>query len=162
MKKTPASLTLAGTATKGPNETPKGSGPRIPVPLVQVDADAIYQTRGLTPKASGPTGASPLEARVVALEKALSVVLVHLPAAFFDAQAAADAKTKKVLSDLENRLAAGATLARVLLPEEAHDEALEAWEALPVAAPARYKAANRMLAERLVGLGLASAEEVGI
>jgi len=135
-KKTPTSPSLAADATSRPMETPKGSGPSLPPPA--------------------------LEARVAALEKALSVVLVHLPAAFFDAQAAADAKTKRVLSDLENRLAAGATLARVLLPEETHDEAREAWEALPVAAPARFKAANRMLAERLVGLGLASAEEVGL
>lgn len=134
-KKTPTSQSLAAQATKGPMETPKGSGPSV---------------------------APSLEERVASLEKALSVVLVHLPAAFFDAQAAADAKTRKVLGDLENRLAAGATLARVLLPEEAHDEALEEWEALPLAAHSRQAAASRMLAERLVGLCLASAEEVGL
>ena len=90
--------------------------------------------------------ASDLEARVTALEKALMTVLVHLPAAFFDAQAAADAKTKRVLSDLENRLAAGATLARVLLPEEAYDAAFEEtydaafeeWEGLPRAPKERW------------------------
>lgn len=132
-KKTPTSQSLAARATKGPKETPKGSGPSV---------------------------APSLEARVAALEKALSVVLVHLPAAFLDAQDAANAKTRKVLEDLENRLAAGATLARVLLPEEAHDEAFEAWEALPKAAPARWKAANERLGERFVELGIVGADEV--
>lgn len=103
-----------------------------------------------------------LEARVAALERALSVVLVHLPAAFLDAQDVADLKTRKVLEDLEQRLAAGAALARVLLPEEAHDEAFDAWEALPKAAPLLWRAANEKLGERFVELGIVGADELRV
>ena len=53
-KKTPSSQSLAARATKGPNRTPKGSGPsvapsleeRVAVPLVTIDADAIYRKLG--------------------------------------------------------------------------------------------------------------------
>ena len=56
-RRAPASQSLAARATKGPNRTPKGSGARVApidervaVPLVTIDADAIYRTRGLMPK----------------------------------------------------------------------------------------------------------------
>lgn len=52
-KKAPASQSLAAHATKGPNGTPKGSGPsvssledRVLVPVVTVDADAEFMRRG--------------------------------------------------------------------------------------------------------------------
>lgn len=53
-KKTPTSQSLAARATKGPLETPKGSGPsvlpagleeRVAVPLVRVDTDAGYSPK---------------------------------------------------------------------------------------------------------------------
>lgn len=43
-----------------------------------------------------------LEARVAALEKALSIVLVHIPAAFFETQDAADGPTRRILDELED------------------------------------------------------------
>lgn len=51
-KKTPSSQSLAARATKGPNRTPKGSGPsvapsleeRVAAPLVTIDA--IYRKLG--------------------------------------------------------------------------------------------------------------------
>ncbi|HQP88955.1 MAG TPA: hypothetical protein PLL76_22090 [Thermoanaerobaculia bacterium] len=54
-KKTPTSQSLAARATKGPKETPKGSGPsvapslkaRVAVPLVTIDADAVHRARAL-------------------------------------------------------------------------------------------------------------------
>lgn len=53
-KRAPASQSLAAHATKGPNRTPKGSGPRVAPsledrvldPVVTVDADAEYMRRG--------------------------------------------------------------------------------------------------------------------
>lgn len=50
-KKSPTSSSGKSTDVRPQVDTPKRSGSRIPVPLVTVDVDAIYRTRGLMPKA---------------------------------------------------------------------------------------------------------------
>lgn len=132
-KKNPTSSTAKKTDAGLANETPKGSAPSLPP--------------------------SDLEARVAALEKALMTVLVHLPAAFCEERTGADAKTERLLSRLEDRLAAGATLARLHLPESVYDDVFEEWEALPKGSKERWKDANGKLWERFVSLGLIPAEE---
>lgn len=115
-----------------------------------------------TPKGTAASVAPSLEERVAALERAVMTLAVHLPAALWEAQDVADAKTKSVLSELERLFSVAGTLARLQLPEEAYDDAFEEWERLPSETEARWTEANRRLGERYVSLGLMDAEEVRI
>ncbi len=94
-----------------------------------------------------------LEARVAALEKALSIVLVHLPAAFWEAQGPSDPRTKRLLHELEDRLSAASDLARVLLPESSHDEALAEWGELPADARKRSELTRKRMFDHLTATG---------
>ena len=107
-------------------------------------------------------GDRPLEERVAALERAVMTLAVHLPAALWEAQDVADAKTKSVLSELERLFSVAGTLARLRLPEEAYDDAFEEWESLPSETEARWTEANRRLGERYISLGLMGPDEVCI
>lgn len=132
-KRAPASQSLAAHATKGPNGTPKGSGPSVPS----------------------------IEERVASLERAVMTLAVHLPAALFDVQGHADAKTKRILADREDLFNVAGTLTRLRLPEEAYDVAFEEWESLPRAPRARWAEGNRRLGDRLIALGIATPEGLG-
>lgn len=113
-----------------------------------------------TPKESGASlPPADLDARVAALEKALMTVLVHLTAAFCFDEIGVDARTKRVLEELEHRVAAGAALARLKLPESVYDDASEEWDALPHDAKKLFQHANAKLLERFVSLGLMPAEK---
>lgn len=157
-KKSPAPSTAKKTGAEPRAAHPGGRPSRVYAPS-KAAKTANTAGKSALGKLAAFGGEARLEERVAALERAVMTLAVHLPAALFDVQGHADAKTKRILADLEDLFNVAGTLTRLRLPEEAYDVAFEEWESLPHAPKDRWNEANRRLGDRLVALGLVGEEE---
>lgn len=115
-------------------------------PARTTDAGTPMEAR----KGSGPSVAPDLEARVVALERAVSILALHLPDAIFLARVEMDAFLEK----LEQRLSAAGSLVRIALPEASHDEVFAEFEGLPCEADERRRHVRELEARHLRRIGV--------